>query len=62
MESELRKSILFDVLDGIPLSGNESRAVMSYRKDIEQSNLTLEEEAMNLGISRDIIEFTEDFR
>ena len=62
MESELRKSILFDVLDGIPLSGNESRAVMSYRKDIEQSNLTLEEEAMNLGISRDIIEFNEDFR
>ena len=62
MESQLRKSILFDVLDGIPPTGNESKAVMSYRKVIEQSNLTLEEEAMSLGISRDVIEFTEDFR
>ena len=35
---------------------------MNYRKDIEQSHLTLEEEAMKLGISRDVIEFTEDFR
>ena len=42
MESKLRKSILFDVLDGIPPSGNESKAVMSYRKDIEKSHLTLE--------------------
>ena len=62
MESQLRKSILFDVFDGIPPTGNESKAVMSYRKEIEQSHLTLEEEAMRLGISRDVIEFTEDFR
>ena len=62
MELQLRKSILFDVLDGIPLSGNESKAIMSYREDIEQSHLTLREEAMRLGISRNIIEFTEDFR
>ena len=62
MELQLRKSILFDVLDGIPLSGNESKSVMSYRNNIEQSHLTLEEEAMKLGISRDVIEFTEDFR
>ena len=62
MESQLRKSILFDVLDGIPPSGKESKAVMSYRKDIEQSYLTLKEEAIRLGISRDVIEFTEDFR
>ena len=62
MESQLRKNIFFDVLDGIPPSGNESKAIMSYRKSIEESNLNLEEEAMNLGISRDIFEFTEDFR
>ena len=62
MKSQLKKSILFDVIDGIPLSGNESKEVMSYRKDIEQNNLTLEEEAMKLGISRDVLEFTEDFR
>ena len=35
---------------------------MNYRNDIEQSHLTLEEEAMRLGISRDVVEFTEDFR
>ena len=62
MELQLRKSILFDVIDGIPPSGNESKRMMNYRKDIEQSHLTLEEEAMKLGISRDVIEFTEDFR
>jgi len=63
MESELRKNILFDVLDGIPPSGDESKAMMNYRKNIEQSHLTLEEEeAMRLGISRAVIEFTEDFR
>ena len=50
------------MLDGIPPSGNESKAVIDYRKDIEQSHLTLEEEAMRLGISGDVIEFTEDFR
>ena len=62
MDSQLKKNILFDVLDGIPPSGNESKAVMDYRKDIEQSHLTLEEEAMNLGINENICEFTEDFR
>ena len=41
MESQLKKSILFDLLDGIPPSGNESKAVIDYRKDIEQSHLTL---------------------
>ena len=62
MESQIKKRILFDVLDGIAPSENESREVMSYRKDIEQSNLILEKEAMKLGMSRDVIEFTEDFR
>ena len=62
MESQFKKSILFDVLDGIPSSGNESKEAISYRKAIEQNNLSLEEEAMNLGLSRDVIEFTEDFR
>ena len=62
MESQIKKNILFDVLDGIPPSSNDSKEVIIYRKAIEQNNLTLEEEAMNLGISKDFIEFTEDFR
>ncbi len=62
MESKLRKSILYDVIDGIPPSSNETDEDLMYRKKIEENNLALEEEAMNLGISRNIIEFTEDFR
>ena len=62
MEQQLKRNILFDVIDGIPPSTNESKEVMNYRKAIEQDNLNLEEEAMKLGISRDVIEFTEDFR
>ena len=62
MESKLRESILYDVIDGIPSSNNETDEDLMYRKKIEENNLALKEEAMNLGISRDIIEFTEDFR
>ena len=62
MKSKLKKRILFDVIDGIPSSGNESREVIKYREAIEKNYLTLEEEALNLGISRNVIEFTEDFR
>ena len=62
MELQLKKSILFDVIDGIPPSGNESKRVANYRKDIEQSHLALDEEATRLGIVRDVIEFTEDFK
>ncbi len=46
------------MLDGIPPATNENKEVMIYRKAIEQNNLTLEEEAMKLGISRNVIEFT----
>ena len=62
MELELKKNILFDVLDGIPPSTNERNEVLSYRKLIEQNNKILEEEALKLGLSRDVTEFTEDFR
>ena len=62
METQLKKNILFDVLDGVPPSRNDSKEVITYRKAIEHNNQTLEEEAMKLGICRDVIEFTEDFR
>ena len=62
MELELKRNILFDVLDGIPPSKNERKEVLTYRELIEQNNLILEEEAMKLGISEDVYEFTEDFR
>ena len=62
MESKLKKSILYDVLDGIPPSRDENDESLIYRKKIEYNIRALEEEAMRLGISRDIIEFTEDFR
>ena len=62
MQSKLKRRILFDVLDGIPFLGNESKEMIIYRQAIEENILTLEKEAMKLGISRDVIEFTEDFR
>ena len=36
MESQIRKSALFDVLDGIPPTGNKSIEVMSYRKKLNK--------------------------
>ena len=62
MDYQLKKSIIYDVLDGIPSSANEKQEVISYRKAIEHNYLILEVEAMNLGMSKDVIEFTEDFR
>tara|TARA_Y100001968_G_C18787470_1_gene449615 strand:- start:325 stop:513 length:189 start_codon:yes stop_codon:yes gene_type:complete len=62
MQSKLKKRIFYDVLDGIPPSINETDEILIYRKNIENNNLALEEEALNLGISRNVIEFTEDFR
>ena len=58
MELQLRKNILFDILP----SGNKSNAVMIYGKDIEQTHLKFKQKAIRLGISRDVIEFTEAFR
>ena len=62
MELELKRNILFDVLDGIPPSENERKEVLTYRELIEQNSSILGEEAMKLGISEDVNEFTEDFR
>ena len=62
MEFELKKNILFDVLDGIPASTNERKEVLAYRKLIDQNSFIFKEEAMKLGISIDVEEFTEDFR
>ena len=58
----MKKNIIFDVVDGVPYSTNERKDVLAYRKLIEQNNLILEEEALKLGISIDVNEFTEDFR
>ena len=62
MEYKSRKQILLEVLDGIPPSINETDENLIFRKNIESNNLALEKEAMSLGMSRGIIEFTEDFR
>ena len=62
MQSKLKKRILFDVLDGIPPSKNETDEYLMYRQIIENSILAMEKEAIDLGINRNIVDFTEDFR
>ena len=34
-----RQNIIFDVVDGIPLSGDESDEIRSFRSQIESDNL-----------------------
>ena len=60
MESQLKISILFYVLDCIPYAGHYTNDIISSRKAIELNNLFLEAQAMIIDISRDIIVFTAD--
>tara|TARA_Y100001968_G_C19133572_1_gene607951 strand:+ start:581 stop:769 length:189 start_codon:yes stop_codon:yes gene_type:complete len=62
MEYNSKRQILLDVIDGIPPSNNETDENLIFRKNIENNNLSLEKEAMKLGLGKGIIEFNEDFR
>ena len=37
-----RQNIIFDVVDGIPPSGDETEEIRSFRSQIESDNLMLE--------------------
>ena len=52
-----RKNIIFDVVDGIPLSGDESDEVISFRSQIESDNTILEYSAEELGFNNVLFEF-----
>ena len=52
-----RKNIIFDVVDGIPPSGDESDEIRSFRTQIEADNLMLEYSAEELGLNNVLFEY-----
>ena len=52
-----RQKIIFDVVDGIPLSGDESDDIRSFRSEIESDNLMLEYSAKELGFYDVLFEY-----
>ena len=52
-----RQNIIFDVVDGIPLSGDESDEVRFFRSQIESDNSILEYSAEELGFNNVLFEY-----
>ena len=52
-----RQNIIFDVVDGIPLSGDESDEARSFRSQIESDNSMLEYSAEELGFNNVLFEY-----
>ncbi len=52
-----RKNIIFDVVDGIPPSGEETEEIRSFRSQIETDDLMLEYSAEELGFNNVLFEY-----
>ena len=52
-----RQNIIFDVVDGIPPSEDESDEIRSFRSQMESDNLLLEYSAEELGFSNVLFEY-----
>ena len=52
-----RKNVIFDVVDGIPPSGDESDEVRTFRSQIESDNSILEFSAEELGFNNVLFEY-----
>jgi len=52
-----RQNIIFDVVDGIPSTGEESDEIKSFRAQIESDNLMLEYSAEELGFNNVLFEY-----
>ena len=52
-----RQNIIFDVVDGIPLSGDEPDEVRLFRSQIESDNSILEYSAEELGFNNVLFEY-----
>ena len=57
LPGEDRQNIIFDVVDGIPPSGDESDEVRSFRSQIESDNTILENSAVELGFNNVLFEY-----
>ena len=52
-----RKNVIFDVVDGVPLSGDETDEIRTFRSQIESDNSMLEFSAEELGFSNVLFEY-----
>ena len=52
-----RQNIIFDVVDGIPPSGDETDDIRNFRSQIESDNLFLECSAEELGFNNVLFEY-----
>ena len=52
-----RQNTIFDVVDGIPPSGEETEEIRSFRSQIESDNLMLEYSAEELGFNNVLFEY-----
>ena len=52
-----RQNIIFDVVDGIPPTGEESDEIRTFRSQIESDNLMLEYSAEELGFNNVLFEY-----
>ena len=52
-----RQRIIFDVVDGIPPSGDESDEIRFFRSKIESDNSILEYSAEELGFNNVLFEY-----
>ena len=57
LPNEDRQNIIFDVVDGIPPSGDESEEILSFRSKIESDNSVLEYSAEELGFNNVLFEY-----
>ena len=57
LDDKDRKNIIFDVVDGIPPSGDEPDAIKTFRSKIESDNTILEFSAEELGFNNVLLEY-----
>ena len=57
LPENLRQNIIFDVVDGIPPSDDESDELRSFRSKIEADNSMLEFSAEELGFNNVLFEY-----
>ena len=57
LPGNVRQNIIFDVVDGIPPSEDESDELRSFRSKIESDNSMLEYSAEELGFNNVLFEY-----
>tara|TARA_Y100001968_G_C19055946_1_gene571408 strand:+ start:30 stop:230 length:201 start_codon:yes stop_codon:yes gene_type:complete len=58
LDEKIRQNIIFDVVDGVPPSGDEPDELKSFRSRIECDNKILEYSAEELGFNNVLFEYS----